>query len=412
MIRDTHTVKILVFNCGSSSLKYKIIRMPEEEELVAGEAERVGIKTQDTPCITHWARGKKRVVRKELPDHNAACMEALALIQEDHAQDEAVGFDAVAHRYVHPGRFFSKTTRVTKSVVHTLKKTLALAPIHNPTAYQLVALCAREFPKTPQYVVFDTAFHASIAPEFSTYALPRALTKKYGIRKVGFHGISHNYVMLQACRALARDVKTQKIISCHLGTGGSSVCAIEYGKSVNNSMGFTPLEGLVMNTRSGALDMGLVFYIMFNEKFSGEQAEAILNKKSGVLGVFQSSSDLRDVEKNIASHDKAKMAFSMYVRRVKKYIGYYNLLLKKADILVFTDSIGAGMPLVREKVCDGLKCFGICIDKEKNNHYAKGVEDISAPESKTRILVVPTDEEIMISRETYKELCHDTGSRP
>ncbi|MDD3296898.1 MAG: acetate kinase, partial [Candidatus Omnitrophica bacterium] len=194
----------------------------------------------------------------------------------------------------------------------------------------------------------------------------------------------------------------QKIISCHLGSGGSSVCAIKFGKSVNTSMGFTPLEGLIMNTRSGSIDAGVIFYIMFKEKFSSQEAERILNKKSGILGIFDFSSDLRDVIDGVSNNPKAKIAFNMYIKRVKKYIGSYSLILNKADILIFTDSIGTKVPVVRRKICKGMGIFGIDLDKNKNYHYSSGIADISCGNSQTRILVVPTDEELMIAREVYE----------
>ncbi|MCX7918398.1 MAG: acetate/propionate family kinase [bacterium] len=400
-------INILVLNCGSSSLKYKIIRMPEEQELVSGEAERVGIKTQDTPMITHYVFGQKRVVKTEIPNHTVAFRKALSLIKEDHKTHKSVTFDIFAHRYVHPGTWFSKTTKITNARLERLRETLQLAPLHNPISFALVELCTQEYPEIPQYVVFDTAFHSTIPKELYSYALPMKLVKKYGLRKIGFHGISHQYVSREACRYLNRDYRTQRIISCHLGTGGSSVCAIDCGKSINNSMGFTPLEGLMMNTRSGDLDLGLLFYIMFKENISPEDTETILNKKSGVLGIFKNSSDLRDVIKSINNDYKAKMAFNMYVRRVKKYICYYILLLRKADIILFTDSIGVGVPLIREEICQGLDFFGIKLDKFKNANYTNGIQDISTLDSETRILVLPTDEEIMIAREAYKEFNHD-----
>lgn len=397
-------VKILVLNCGSSSLKYKILSMPDGEELVQGEAERVGIKTRGVSIITHSVLGKKRVMEASLPDHSAALKKALELISADARKNKNVKFDLFAHRYVHPGRLFTGTTKVNKSVIAKLKETLPLAPIHNPITYKLIEFCHSEYAHIGQFVVFDTAFHKTIPPEFYTYALPMKVIKKYGIRKIGFHGISHRYVMEEACKFLGRDKTTQRIISCHLGTGGSSICAIDGGKSINNSMGFTPLEGLVMNTRCGDIDPGAVFYIMFKEQFSSEETEKILNTKSGILGVFNSSSDMRDVIRDIDRDKQAKMAFDMYVRRVRAYISFYALILKKADILIFTDSLGAGLPVLRHSICGHMGFLGMDLSDEKNEKYVRGICDISSAASKTRILVVPTDEEIMIARETYKEL--------
>jgi acetate kinase len=401
---------ILIFNCGSSSLKYKLIEMPSEMELISGEAENIGMKAHGPSFITHSAPGEKKRVDMELANHEAAFNKIIDLIKENSLRNKDIYFSAFGHRYVHPGNMFSKTTKVDKVVLRKLKSTLPLAPIHNPVSYNIIELCAKMFPKVPQYVVFDASFHSTIPRELSTYAIPLKFTKKYGIKKVGFHGTSHKYVMEESCGFLKRDVKTQKIISCHLGAGGASVCAINYGKSINNSMGFTPMEGLIMNTRSGDVELGLIFYIMFRENFSVDDIEKILNRESGILGVFDASSDLRDVVSCVGTQPKADMIFKMYVRRIKKYIGFYELLLKKADILIFTDSIGVSSPLLREKVCSGLGIFGIKLDTGKNNSYSGGIKDISDPAGETRILVMPTDEERMIAREAFKVMKHDTDN--
>lgn len=402
-MRSEGARNILVFNCGSSSLKYRLIRMPGEEELVCGEAERVGSKTQGQSSICHRVRGVQRKVHVDLPDHAGALFNAAALLRQDRANDKGLSIDVVAHRYVHPGGLFKRTTAITPKVLDKLADTLDLAPLHNPIIYGLLKLCAEEFSGVRQYAVFDTAFHSTIPAEFSSYAIPRGLAEKYNLRKVGFHGISHNYVMQEACRFLNRDCRGLKMISCHLGTGGSSVCAIDGGKSINNSMGFTPLEGLMMNTRSGDLDLGVIFDIMAREELSGQEAENMLINRSGILGVFDSSSDLRDVIKLIGVDPKAKMVLDMYVRGIRKYVGYYSLILRKADVLIFTDSIGVGMPLVRGNVCGSLESFGIKIDPAKNAAYKEAVMDISAVGSQARILVIPTNEEIMIARQAYKE---------
>ncbi|MFA6142523.1 MAG: acetate/propionate family kinase [Candidatus Omnitrophota bacterium] len=403
-MKSKRQINILVLNCGSSSLKYKIIRMPDGVEIVRGEAERVGTKSQETPVITHFVFGKKIVVETSLADHSAALKKVLELITGDVKKNKDVRFDIFAHRYVHPGTFFTKTTKVDKVVLRKLKETLPLAAIHNPIIYKLIEFCSREYAKIGQFVVFDTAFHKTIPPEFATYALPLKVMKKYHIRKIGFHGISHKYVMEEACKFLDKDKSFQKIISCHLGTGGSSICAISNGKSINNSMGFTPLEGLMMNTRCGDIDPGAVFYIMFKERFSSEETESILNNKSGILGIFNSSSDLRDVIKNMGKDSHAKMTFNMYVRRVRTYIAFYALILKKSDILIFTDSLGTGSDILRESICKDMGFLGIDLDGEKNKKYKNGISDLSSPVSETKVLVIPTDEENMIAKEAYKEL--------
>ena len=410
-MRYKKQINILVLNCGSSSLKYKILRMPDGEEIVRGEAERVGPKTQGASRVTHFVLGRKRVVEAPLADHSAALKKALELIAEDAKKNKAIRFDIFAHRYVHPGTVFTRTTKVDKGVLRRLKETLPLAAIHNPIIYGLIDFCYQAYADIAQFVVFDTAFHKTIPPEFGTYALPLKVIKKYHIRKIGFHGISHRYVMEAACKFLGKDSSYQRIISCHLGTGGSSVCAINNGKSINSSMGFTPLEGLMMNTRCGDIDPGAVFYIMFKERFSPEETENILNNKSGILGIFNSSSDLRDVIKDIDTDKQARMTFDMYVRRARTYISFYSLILKKSDILIFTDSLGIGSPVLRESICKNMGFLGIDLDKEKNEAYGSGISDVSSPDSETRILVVPTDEENMIAKEAYKEFTKDgTGN--
>ena len=400
MKSNNKQINILVLNCGSSSLKYKVISMPKEEILITGEAQRVGIKTENDSTITHIISGKKKVIKSPLVDHSTALKKILNLIN----QEKNIRFDIIAHRYVHPGNYFNRPVKVTKFVLTKLKKTLPLAPIHNPIVYNLIKFCHKEFTFKNQYAVFDTSFHKTIPPKYSTYALPRELIKKYDLRRIGFHGLSHRYVMEEACRFLKRNKSTQRIISCHLGTGGSSICAIREGKSVNSSMGFTPLEGLMMNTRCGDIDLGIVFYIMFKEFLSPDEAENILNKKSGILGIFNTSSDLRDVIKNINNDKQAKMVFNMYVCRVKAYIGFYSLILKKADILIFTDSLGVEEPVLRKEICENMELLGIKLDERKNYSYCGGIADISSPDSEVRILVIPTNEEIMIAREVYREL--------
>ncbi len=397
-------MNILVLNCGSSSLKYKILKMPEGTELIKGEAERVGIKTKEKSVISHFVRGKEKRVELSLKDHPAALNAGFELMAEDIGVERELMFEAVAHRYVHPGTFFESTVKITRNVQSKLKKTFPFAPIHNPVSYGLIEVCRKKYPGIAQCAVFDTSFHRDILPGFSRYAMPWRVSKKFAIKKVGFHGISHRYVAEEACGYIGRSFSQQKIISCHLGTGGSSVCAVRNGRSINNSMGFTPLEGLMMNTRCGDIDPGAIFYIMFKEKFSSEQAETILNKKSGVLGVFNTSSDLRDVIRSMSSDKKARMTYDMYVRRVRTYVCFYALILKKADILIFTDSLGQGSSVLRESVCQNMDFMGIKIDRDLNDNYRTGITDVTGTASQTRVLVIPTDEEMMIAREAYKEL--------
>jgi acetate kinase len=394
-------MKILVLNCGSSSLKYKIVQMPEEIEIVKGEAERVGIFTSEISSITHTVKGKKRVIKKELPNHGIAFRNALDLIREDGENDKSIGYEVFAHRYVNAGKAFSETSRIFHKDLSLLKEAFEIAPLHNPICFQLIEVCDQEYSHIPQYIVTDNSFHSTIPDDLATYALPRGLTETCNLRRMGYHGISHKYVASEACNFLKRDIETQKIISCHLGTGGSSVCAIQYGKSINSSMGFTPLEGLIMNTRSGNVDMAIVFHIMYTNNLSVKDTESLMNKKSGVFSIYGKSSDLRDAIKNIGDSSKARLALDMYVARIKKYIGNYTLLLKKFDILIFTDSLGVEVPVIRNSICNGLSCFGIKASEEHSNTYTSGIANISMQDSEVKTLIVPTNEELMIAREAY-----------
>jgi acetate kinase len=397
-------MKILVLNCGSSSLKYRVIQMPEEVEILKGEAERVGIISSEIASITHKVKGIKRVIKQELPNHGIAFNAILKLIEEDTRNDNSIGFDIFAHRYVNAGISFNNTSRIVNSDLPLLRETFEIAPLHNPICYQLIEICDQEFPEIPQFIVTDNSFHSTIPDALATYALPMELSRKYSLRRMGYHGISHKYVAIEACKYLNKDIKTQKIISCHLGTGGSSICAIKFGKSINSSMGFTPLEGLIMNTRSGNVDMAVVFHMMYNDSLSVKETETLMNKKSGVLGIYGESSDLRDAIKNIKNSRNARLAVDMYVNRIKKYIGNYVLLLKKIDLLIFTDSLGVDVPLIRNTTCDGLTSFGIEINKNLSNDYSSGISVISEHNSEVKILVVPTNEELMIAREAFQTI--------
>ncbi len=377
--------------------------MPEEIELVSGEAERVGIKSTELSVIYHKTGNTKRTVRRNLPDHGSAFLSAIDLISKDNKEDPEIYFDCFAHRYVNAGKHFTKTSLIKTKNLQQLQSSFSLAPLHNPICYQLIEICDKKFHDIPQYIVLDNAFHKTIPQELATYPIPYELTNLYKIRKVGYHGISHQFVMNEACRYLSANIENQKIISCHLGTGGSSVCAIRYGESINSSMGFTPLEGLLMNTRSGDVDIGIIFYIMYNNELNSFEAEDLFNKKSGVLGIYKNSSDLRDAIEHMKTDPQGRLVLDMYVNRIKKYIGYYTLLLKKTDILIFTDTLGVESSVIRALVCRGMEYSGIKIDNQLNESYKNGTADLSARDSEVRILVIPTNEELMIARESYNQ---------
>jgi acetate kinase len=340
-----------------------------------------------------------------LQDHTHAFQEILELLKKQLNITPCHGIDIIAHRYVHPGPYFNKTTLITEATLGLLEKTLSLAPLHNPIIYRIVEYCYNHYSDVPQYVVFDTAFHSTIPESLSTYAIPYEITEKYGCRKYGFHGISHQYVMEEACRFNHVLPETRNIISLHLGTGGASICAIKKGLSLNSTMGYTPLEGLIMNTRSGDLDAGIMLSVMYQKNLSPEETETILNKKSGILALYQKSADLRDIIKQLDREKEADEVFQVYISRIHKYLGYYLLLLKSVDMLIFTDTLGCEEPIVRDKICEPLKAFDILIDQRKNIECNNRVCEISARGSASEIFVIQTDEEKMIAKEVYRNLC-------
>ncbi len=409
-MRSKAPVNILVINCGSSSLKYRIIRMPEGRELAGGEAIRVGALTNKPSQINAYRGAEKQTIVTPMPDHAAAFRAVIALLDGYRASDPAITYDCFAHRYVHPGAAYNKTVKINAAVTAKLKANLSLAPIHNKISLGLIESCAGEFKDIPQYAVFDTTFHKNIPDEYAAYALPEHLVKKYKLKKVGFHGVSHKFIMEESCRYLGRDYETQKIISCHLGSGGSSICAIRNGVSINTSMGFTPLEGLMMNTRSGDMDISVLFHVMAQNNLSVADAENLLNYQSGVLGVYNTSSDIRDVAKQRKVDPKANMVFEMYVRRVRKFICFYSLILQKADVLVFTDTLGVEMPELRQAICSNLTDVGIAINNKNNNVTTYTNSDITGDSSEVKVLVIPTNEELMIARDAYKESRNDLNS--
>ena len=392
-----YKTKILVLNCGSSSLKFKVISFPEEIEIVSGEAEKVGVKSTTSSRIKMRIENDTYEIKENLPDHFSAFKTVVNYLQGK------INFDIIGHRYVHPGNEKKHSLIINEESIRYLESTLHFAPLHNPVSFSMIKFSQEIFPDIPQYAVFDISFHNTIQPEFSTYALPLELSQKYNIKRYGFHGISHQYVMEEALKFLNVEKEKVKIISAHLGTGGSSLCAIKNGESIHNTMGFTPLEGLIMNTRSGDIDIGIVLYIMFLKKFTPDQMDNILNKQSGLAGIYKETSDLREIASRVNDDGRAEKAFDMYVRRIKKYIGFYFLILEGFNVLIFTDTLGVEVPLLREKICDEMDFLGIKLDKEKNkNSTDYCLKDISADGSKVKILVVPTNEELMIAREIYR----------
>ena len=394
-------MNILVINCGSSSLKYQLIDMEKEGVLAIGLVERIGIEGSR---VKHEATGKEEVIIEEpMADHRKALELVLnALIDPDHGAIKSMDeIGAVGHRVVHGGENFAQSVIIDDKVMEAINDCIELAPLHNPPNIMGIEACQELMPNTPMVAVFDTAFHQTIPMANYMYPLPYELYEKYGIRKYGFHGTSHKYVASRAAEMVNRDIENLNIVTCHLGNG-ASVCAVQGGKSIETSMGFTPLEGLAMGTRSGDVDPAVIPFIMEKEDLTFDEVNEILNKKSGVLGISGISSDFRDLEEAAAEgNERAKLALELFCNRVKKYIGAYAALMCQIDVLVFTAGIGENSITIREQICDGLDCIDIRLDKELNQ--VRGKEAIVTKDlTATQILVIPTNEELMIARDALE----------
>ena len=395
-------MKVLVLNSGSSSLKYQLIDMNTEEVLAKGNFERIG---QYNSFLTHKVGDVKRKFEKPVSNHEKAIRFVLNKLQSSQygvikSVDE---IDAIGHRVVHGGEKFTKPAIVNEEVMKELEECIELAPLHNPAAILGIQACTKVMPGKTNVVVFDTAFHQTMKPETYIYPIPYKFYEKYKIRRYGFHGTSHQYVSGRAAELMNEDIKNLKIVNCHLGQG-ASVCAIKNGESVDTSMGFTPLGGIPMGTRSGDLDPSVVTYIAKYRNHTVEEMDEILNKKSGVYGISEVSVDFRDIEAEALGGDKnAKMALENFAYNVAQYVAKYAVSMGGIDVLTFTAGVGEKGPISRKQICDYLKFFGVQLDYEKNEIRNQEME-ISAPESKVRIFVIPTNEELMIARETIK-LC-------
>ncbi len=394
-------MKILVINCGSSSLKYQLIDMKDEEVLCKGLVERIGL---DGSQIKHDTSGKERVIiEKPMENHKVALGLVLdAIVDKDHgaiASMDEIG--AVGHRVVHGGETFAESVVINEEVMKVLYDCIELAPLHNPPNITGIEACKELMPNTPMVGVFDTAFHQTMTPDNYIYPIPYDFYEKYRIRRYGFHGTSHKYVALRAAELMGRNISDLNIVTCHLGNG-ASVCAVEKGKSMDTSMGFTPLEGLAMGTRSGDIDPAIIPFIMDKEGITFEEVNSMLNKKSGVLGISGQSSDFRDLEIAMNNGDeRAKLALEVFVNRVKKYVGAYVATMCGVDAIVFTAGIGENSGYIREAICSGLECLNIRIDKELND--VRGEErQLNRDLTSTAIFVIPTNEELMIARDTLK----------
>ncbi len=398
-------MKVLVINAGSSSLKYQLIDMTDETVLAKGNAERIGI---DNSVLSHTPAGKEKVeIRTDIKDHvQAVRMVIDALVHPEYGVIKDMSeISAVGHRVVHGGEKFSGSVVIDDDVMEAIRANSELAPLHNPANITGIEACKSVMPNTPMVAVFDTAFHQTMPRESYIYAIPYSAYEKYGIRRYGFHGTSHKYVSLKAARLMDRPIEELKIVTCHLGNG-SSITAVKNGKSVDTSMGFTPLEGLPMGTRCGVIDPAIITFLMEKENMTYQQINHYLNKESGVLGISGVSSDFRDLEAAAREgNERAKLALDIFAYSIKKYIGAYAAAMGGLDCVVFTAGIGENNPYIRQKACEGLEFLGIKIDEEKNQRMVgrMGREgEISTADSTVKVLVIPTNEELMIARETVE----------
>ncbi|HOQ06894.1 MAG TPA: acetate kinase [Clostridiales bacterium] len=394
-------MKILVINTGSSSLKYQLIDMENEAVLARGLCDRIGI---DNSFIKHTRTGcDPIVIEVDMTSHKAAIRQVIDVLTNGNTGviSDMSEIAAVGHRIVHGGEKFHESVIIDENVMAAIRECIDLAPLHNPPNIIGIEACMHIMPDTPMVAVFDTAFHQTIPQHAYLYALPYEMYEKHGIRKYGFHGTSHKYVAQRAAVMLARPLEELKLVTCHLGNG-ASVCAVEFGKSVDTSMGFTPLDGLVMGTRSGSVDPAVVKFLMENEKMTPKEIDEYLNKKSGVLGISGVSSDFRDLEEAFdAGNERARLAIRIFCYRVKQYIGSYAAVMNGLDAVVFTAGIGENNPLVRRIIMENMDFLGLRIDPEKNTVRGREM-DISAADAKVRTLVIPTNEELAIARETLR----------
>ncbi len=394
-------MKILVINCGSSSLKYQVLNMDGEILMAKGLVERIGM---DGSVITHEKIGEDKWVNEvPMESHKEAIKQVLdAIVDPDHGVlSDMSELGAVGHRVVHAGEKFASSVMITPEVMAALEECTDLAPLHNPPNILGIEACQELMPNTPMVGVFDTAFHQTMPPESFIYAIPYEMYTKHGIRRYGFHGTSHKYVAQRAAELLNNNLDEMKIITCHLGNG-ASVSAIKYGKCIDTSMGFTPLEGLVMGTRCGDIDPAIVTYIRQKENLEQGQANEILNKQSGVLGISGISSDFRDIEAAAEEgNERAILALKVFAHKVRFYIGAYIAEMNGVDAIVFTAGVGENDIGMRDIICNNLGNLGIKLDVVKNK--VRGQEMIiSRDDSPVKIVLIPTNEELMIARDTLQ----------
>ena len=395
-------MKILVINCGSSSLKYQLINMEIEEVLAQGLVERIGIEGS---ILTQKVEGRdKYIIEQPMKDHQDAIKLVLdALVDDTHGVIKSMDeISAVGHRVVHGGEKYSKSVLVDDEVMNYLEECVKLAPLHNPPNIIGINACKALMPNTPMAVVFDTAFHQTMPAKAFTYAIPYELYQKHGIRRYGFHGTSHKYVSRKVAEVMDKNIEDLKIITCHLGNGGS-LTAVDGGKSVDTSMGFTPLEGIVMGTRSGNIDPAIITYLINELGYTSEEVNTMLNKKSGLLGISELSSDFRDIRDAAfdRKEERAILTKDVFFYSIKKQIGAYAAAMGGVDVIVFTAGIGENSIETREGVLEGLEFLGVKLDKEKNAIRAD-INEISTDDSRVKAYVIATNEELMIAKETLE----------
>lgn len=394
-------MKILVINCGSSSVKYQLIDTETEIALAKGNVSRIGMSAS---VLTHKPHDRQEVkVSAEILDHIVAIEYVVSmLLSKNHGViTDKKEIDAIGHRVVHGGEEFQDSVLITKELMTTLRNLIELAPLHNPHNIRGINACEKTLPGVPMVAVFDTAFHHNMPPHAYIYGLPYIFYKRYQIRRYGFHGTSHHFVGHRAAAMLGRDYDDLKMITCHLGNG-ASMAAIDRGTSVDTSMGFTPLEGLLMGTRSGDLDPAIIMHIMAREELTLHEGNTLLNKHSGLAGISGVSSDMAEIIEAADTNENAQLALDIYCYRVKKYIGAYAAAMGGLDTIVFTAGVGENAPIVREKSVEGLDFLGVAIDKGKNNTVSKKERNISTDEATVQTLVIPTNEELVIARDTER----------
>jgi len=397
-------MKIIVLNCGSSSIKYQLFDMPSQQVIAKGLVDKIGLKGA---LVKHERDdGVKTTLEGEIFDHKLGIEYVLGiLLSEKYGSIKALEeINAVGHRVVHGGERYGGSVRINDAVIDALEETIDLAPLHNPPNLDGIYAIKELLPNVPQVGVFDTAFHQTMPKYSFLYGVPYSLYQKHGIRRYGFHGSSHKFVSAKAAEFLNKPINELNIITCHLGNG-ASIAAVQKGKSIDTSMGMTPIEGLIMGTRSGDLDIGVLFHIIKKEEIDIDTARTLINKHSGMLGISGVSSDMRDIEKAATDgNERAITALQMYQYRIKKYIGSYAAAMGGVDAIVFTGGIGENDWLTRQNSVDGLEFMGIELDKSKNTGMRGKTMDVSTDSSKVKILVIPTNEELVIASDTFEIL--------